>query len=89
MTSHTSERFRKLFAELPQQVQKQAKEAYKLFVKDPLYPSLHFKSVHSIKPIYSVRINIDYRALGVLSENVIIWFWIGPHDEYDKLLRRL
>jgi hypothetical protein len=89
--SHTSERFRKLFAQLPGYVRKQAREAYEQFVKDPYYPSLHFKKVHSTKPIYSVRINIDYRALGVhiISENEIVWFWIGPHDEYDKLLRRI
>jgi hypothetical protein len=89
VTSHTSERFRKLLTELPKQVRIQAKEVYKQFAKDPFYPSLHFKRVHSIKPIYSVRINIDYRALGILSENEIIWFWIGPHEEYDKLLHRL
>ena len=70
-------------------MQKQAREVYKQFAENPFYPSLHFKPVHSIKPIYSVRINIDYRALGVYSENEIVWFWIGPHDEYEKLLRRI
>lgn len=89
MISHTSERFRRLFAGLPKHVQKQAREVYKQFAENPFYPSLHFKPVHSIKPIYSVRINIDYRALGVYSENEIVWFWIGPHDEYEKLLRRI
>ena len=28
-------------------------------------------------------------ALGVLYEGDIIWFWIGPHDEYDRLLKRI
>ena len=89
MISHTSERFRKIFAELPKQIQQQAREAYKQFAKDPFYPGLHFKQVHPTKPIYSVRINIDYRAVGIQSEDEIIWFWIGSHGEYDKLLRRI
>ena len=86
MISHTSERFRKLFSELPKNIRKQAREAYKQFIKDPYYMPLHFKRVHSTKPIYSVRINIEYRALGLLDNGEIIWFWIGSHEEYEKLL---
>jgi hypothetical protein len=89
MISHTTERFRKSFYSLPQQVQQQAKEAYKQFKVDPFYPSLRFKRIHSTKPIYSVRINIDYRAVGIQQENEIIWFWIGSHADYSKLLVRL
>jgi len=87
--SHTSERFRKLFAELPPHRQQQARETYKQFGRDPFHPGLHFKPVHPKKPIYSVRISLDYRAVGIQSENEIIWFRIGSHDEYDKLLRRI
>jgi Txe/YoeB family toxin of Txe-Axe toxin-antitoxin module len=87
--SHTSKRFRKLLAELPKHIKQRAREVYKQFEQDPYHPGLHFKRVHSTKPIYSVRINIEYRALGILSENEIIWFWIGPHKEYDRLLSQL
>ena len=89
MISRTSERFRKLFAGLPKQVQEQAREVYKQFLRDPYYPSLHFKRVHSTKPIFSVRISIDYRALGVQDDNEMVWFWIGPHDKYERLLRHI
>ncbi len=89
MISHTTDRFRKAFAELPKEVRHQAKEAYKQFQSDPFYPSLRFKRVHSTKPIYSVRINVEYRAVGIQSEDEMIWFWIGSHDDYTKLLSRL
>lgn len=89
MISRTTERFRKAFASLPKQVQYQAKIAYKQFKKDPFYPSLRFKHIHSAKPIYSVRINVEYRAVGIQTENEIIWFWIGSHSDYMKLLSRL
>ena len=89
MISHTTGRFRKAFADLPQNIQNQARIAYRQFKQEPFYPSLRFKRVHSTKPIYSVRINAEYRAVGVEDKNEIIWFWIGSHDEYIRLLSRL
>lgn len=89
MNSTTTERFWKCYAALPAEVRSQAKETYALFVKDPYYPSLHFRRIHSTRPIFSVRISIDYRAVGIVEGNEITWFWIGPHGEYDNLLKRL
>lgn len=89
MISHTTGRFRKAYLDLPKQIQQQAQEAYKQFKADPFYPSLRFKRIHSTKPIYSVRINVDYRAVGIQQENEIIWFWIGSHADYSKLLASL
>jgi len=89
MISHTTGNFRKMFADLPKLIQTQAKKAYKKFQKNPNHPSLHFRQIHTTKPIYSARITIDYRAVGIQSQNEIIWFWIGAHKEYDKLLYRL
>jgi len=89
MKSITTDRFWKCYVELSSVTKKQAKEAYKLFLRDPYYPSLHFKRVHSTRPIFSVRITRDYRAVGILQDNEIIWFWIGSHSAYDKLLKKL
>jgi hypothetical protein len=55
----------KLLTELPNEIQKQAKDAYTHFKKDPYHPGLHFKRVHSTRPIYSARISINYRAVGI------------------------
>jgi hypothetical protein len=87
--SHTTERFRRLLATLPASVRQQAREAYRLFLKNPQHPSLRFKRVHDILPIYSARITLDYRVVGTLDGNEIVWFWVGPHDEYERLLKRL
>lgn len=89
MNSKATERFWKCFAELPTSVKKKAKEAYKEFRIDPYYPGLHFKRVHSTRPIFAVRITKDYRAVGILQGDEIIWFWIGSHSGYDKLLNQL
>ena len=89
MKSYTTERFRKLLGALPEGVREQAREAYRFFRDNPYHPGLQFKKVHSAKSIYSARVNVDYRVLGALTGDEIVWFWIGPHSEYDKILSRL
>lgn len=89
MESKTTRRFRDALAALPRNVQRRANEAYKLFQENPRHPSLQFKKVHSTLPAYSVRITDDYRTVGLLDEGVIVWFWIGSHADYDRLLASL
>ncbi|WP_315790133.1 hypothetical protein [Fischerella sp. JS2] len=86
MKSRTTAQFRKAFADLPEQVQEQTRQAYRQFKQDPAHPSLRFKKVHSELPIYSARISKSYRAVGQLDGDTVIWFWVGSHAEYDKLL---
>ncbi len=87
--SHTTEQFRKSFVKLPENIKKQTRNAYKQFREDPYHPSLHFKKVHQEKPVYSARISDNYRTVGAKKGNTLIWFWIGPHSEYERLLYRL
>lgn len=89
MNSRTTRRFRQMLAKLPANIRQQAKDAYRLFRENSRHPSLRFKKVHNTQPIYAVRINIDYRAVGVVDGGEIIWFWIGPHTEYERLLDAL
>jgi len=89
MRSRTTRRFRALFAALPANIQRQAREAYRLFQRNPAHPGLHFKQVHLSPPIYSARVGIGYRAVGALDGDTVIWFWIGTHAGYDRLLEQL
>lgn len=89
MISHTTDKFWKVYQKLPTQIRKQAKSSFILFQKDPYHPSLHFKKVHSSLPIYSTRISRNYRVLGFKKGEQIIWFWIGNHTDYDKLLKQM
>lgn len=89
MKSRTTAEFRKLFANLPEQIQEQTRAAYRQFKEDPNYPSLRFKKVHPELPIYSVRIGRNYRAVGQLDGDTVIWVWIGSHADYDSLLEQL
>ena len=87
MNSHTIPQFWRCYDRLPQQIQEQADQAYRKWRETPEAHGLAFKRVGKIRPIYSVRINDDYRALGLLHGDTITWFWIGSHDEYMRLLK--
>jgi hypothetical protein len=89
MKSKRSKRFHALFAELPESVQRQANEAYRLFRANPSHPSLSFKQVSPNGPVYSVRVGLHYRALAIRQPDCLLWFWIGSHADYDKMLARL
>jgi hypothetical protein len=89
MRSYTTRQFRRLFAPLPRHVRQQARQAYRLFRQNSAHPGLHFKRVHDVPPIYSARVGIGYRAVGVLEGDTIAWFWIGSHADYDRLLTEL
>lgn len=72
------------FARLPESVQRLARRNYERLKEDPGYRSLEFKRVGSY---WSVRIGIFYRALAFEEGGDFIWFWIGGHDEYDRIVR--
>ena len=49
-------------------------------------PGLQFKKLEGEDNIHSVRIGLEYRALAVMEEDRIVWYWIGSHSEYDRLV---
>jgi hypothetical protein len=87
--SRTTAEFRALLAAAPSAIQAKAQNAYHRWSENPAHPSLRFKKVHDKLPVYAVRIDLDWRAVGVLKDGTVIWFWIGPHSEYERLLARL
>ena len=89
MNSQITEDFVACFQKLPDAVKGQARRNYRLWKSNPYHPSLHFKRVHLTQPIYSVRIGIGWRVLGLLEGDTITWFWIGSHADYDKVLAQL
>ena len=89
MTSRTTKSFRSALEALPPPIRAQARNAFKLFSSSPNHPGLHFKRVYRTQPVYSVRISAKYRAVGSVAGDEIIWFWIGSHADYDKLLARM
>ncbi|MEO6334222.1 MAG: hypothetical protein ABIO91_04490 [Pyrinomonadaceae bacterium] len=86
MKHFTLPRFWKCYRELPREIQLLADKNYGLLKSNPAHPSLSFKKIGSDKHVWSVRVGIRYRALGVERSDGIFWFWIGAHAEYDRLI---
>jgi hypothetical protein len=85
MTSHANQSFWIAYRSLDPQIRSLARKQYRLWRKDPFHPSLHFKKVAD--DTWLVRIDRNHRALAAQVEDTLIWFWIGSHGNYERLLR--
>jgi hypothetical protein len=87
MRSRTTEAFWRLFDRLPADVQRQSRTPFRRWREDAHHPGLQFRRVHATEPIYSVRIGLHWRTLGLRDGEQVTWFWIGSHADYDRLIR--
>ena len=93
MRSHTSRDFRELYAQLPADVRRQARQAYRQFQADPTAEGLNFEPVAGTNGrCWTARVSGKYRAVGIHpphDRDTILWFWTGTHNDYVNLLNQL
>ena len=70
---------------MPPDTREVADRNFELLEADPLHPSLHFKQIGRL---WSVHVGLGWRALAVRDGDDLVWFWIGSHADYDKLIKR-
>jgi hypothetical protein len=75
--------FGSCYRRLPAQVQQLADASYELLKADSSHPSLHLKKTGRYR---AVRVGLHDRALAVEVPEGLLWFWIGSHAEYDRIL---
>ncbi|MBI4483203.1 MAG: hypothetical protein HY652_09960 [Acidobacteria bacterium] len=83
MKHYATPEFWSRYRQLPERVRELADKKFALLKQDPTHPSLHLKRIGRF---FSVRVGRAYRALGVEAEGGILWFWIGSHADYDKMV---
>lgn len=83
MRHRASGKYWRHYEKLPAEIQRLADEKYALLKSDPRHGSLHFKKVGRF---WSVRVGIHYRAAAVQEGEDLVWFWIGHHKDYDRLI---
>lgn len=83
MNHRASSRFWIAYSGLPIEVQRLADGAYSMMKRDERHPSLHLKRVGRF---WSARVGAHHRVLAIQDGGTLVWFWIGKHDEYDRLI---
>lgn len=81
---YASPSFWERYKELPENIKNLADKNFDILKRNPYYPSLHLKKVGNY---WSVRVSKKYRAIGIEIEEGIVWFWIGKHSEYEKMIK--
>lgn len=72
------------YERLEPEVRRIADKNFALLKADPQHPSLRFKRVGRL---WSARVGLHHRALCVRRDDDCVWFWIGSHADYDRLLK--
>ena len=72
-----------VLSKTPAKYSKLADENFQLLKRDARHPSLHLKKVEKY---WSARVGIKYRTVALEVEEGLVWFWIGTHADYDKLI---
>jgi hypothetical protein len=79
-----SSAFWRAYHALPEDARARADKAYSLLTTEPRHPSLQLKRVGAY---WSARIDHAHRALAAQADDGLVWFWIGRHDEYERLIK--
>jgi hypothetical protein len=79
----TTSRFWQCYDQLLPEIPTLADDNFRLLKSNPRHPSLHFKQIGRF---WSVRVSLRYRALGVATADGVVWFWIGNHADYDRMI---
>jgi hypothetical protein len=83
MRHFASPAFWDCYRSLPESAKALADKAFASLKANPRHPSLQLKKTGRF---WSARIGLRYRAVAVEVDNDLLWFWIGSHAEYDKLI---
>lgn len=87
MRSIVTSMFRKMLADLPEHVQKDARAGFQKWKDDK--QSVGWKKINGMRAdVRSVEIGRSWRALGIVSkeQNAVVWCFVGSHETYNGFL---
>lgn len=80
-----SKAFQKHYKKLSDIEKKQTKNKLKLFIEDPIHPSLRTKKIQGADGIWESSVNMDIRIIWFYENNeLIVLLDIGHHDILNK-----
>lgn len=83
MRHFASSKFWTAYDALPPPIRELADKNFALLKADPRHPSLSLKKVGRF---WSARVGRRHRTLAVEVDDGLLWFWIGSHSDYDRLI---
>lgn len=83
MRHFTVPEFWQHYDRLPPEIQKLAQKDFVLLKQNPRHASLRLKKAGAF---WTARVGIHYRVVAKDRPDGLVWFWIGHHSEYDRLL---
>ncbi len=72
------------YRQLPDAVRDLADKNFRLLQADSNHPSLRLKRIGAY---WSARVGLHYRVLARNRDEGLVWFWVGHHSEYERLLK--
>lgn len=73
------------YRELSQPIQQLADRSFQLLTENPSHRSLRIKKA---REYWVVRVDRNHRAVALRDGEDYVWFWIGRHDEYERIISR-
>lgn len=68
---------------LPAEAQDLADRTFAQLKANPHHPSIQLKKVGAC---WSARVGLHYRALATEVPDGMLWYWIGTHAQYDRII---
>ena len=76
------------FEDLPEDVKKLAEKNYNLWRESHNTPGLRFKQIHKTQPIYSFRVGMKHRTVGIEApDGKVAWFWVGSFNSFKATIK--
>ena len=71
---------------MPKEIQELAEKKFALFRADPFHSALGFAQKGAV---WTVDVGLHFRAIAWREGSSLVWFWIGSHEGYNKLMSRI
>ena len=77
----------KNFDDLPDDIRKLAEQNYQLWKENSKNPGLRFKQIHKTQPVFSFRVGMKHRTVGVETpDGKLVWFWVGSFETFKQVI---
>jgi mRNA interferase RelE/StbE len=79
---HT-DRFKKDYRSLPENIQRRVDEKLNFLLRDPRHPSLRAHKIRGVKGLWEFSVTMNYRVLFEINGEFFVLLAVGPHKTVE------